>query len=378
MGRPSARGATIPERRVVPGPVVDVCAGPGGIDMGARILGLPGMTGVELDADAVATGRAAGFTRVHADMRELAPARHRGITGFIGTPPCPGFSPAGKHLGRNDMQTILDAITCYGSGCGGCEWTDLAERTQDFRSKLVVECARWVLTAPDLEWFLCEQVPAVEPIWEDLTAEAYAAGWEYVDVMKLSATDFGLPSKRVRTFVYGRRYDSPQVHPHDAGWNGKDLPRHTMASVLGFPPGVQVITRGDRKTSGGNAFSADGPSWCLTGSTRSWKLRFPDGTERELTAAEAGLLNGFPIDYPWQGSRTKQFLQSADVVNPVIAAVALGCATNTPWVEPVRAYLEQLYGPGTAPTKPVVTLPPMRRQHTDQTDLLAELAGAAA
>lgn len=36
------------------------------------------------------------------------------------------------------------------------------------------------------------------------------------------------------------------------------------------------------------------------------------------------------------------------MVNPVIAAVALGIATNTPWVAPVRAYLEQLYGTGPA------------------------------
>lgn len=342
MGSPVARGATVPAGRVVAGQgdVVDICAGPGGMDMGARILGLPALVGVELDADACATGRAAGFHRAQHDMRELAPARHRGVTGAVITPPCPGFSDSGLRLGRRDMQTIIDAITCYGAGCG-CEWTDLAERTHDPRSKLVVECARWVLTAPDLEWFLCEQVPAVEPIWEDITAEAYAAGWETVNVIRLNATDYGLPSKRDRTFVYGRRYRATRVTEHDAGWRGADLPRTTMAGVLGLAPGTRVWTRGDRKTSGGNAFCADGPSWCLTGSTRSWKIGAPDG--RELTASEAGLLNGFPRDYPWRGSRTKQFLQIADVVNPVIATIALGVATDTPWVGPVRAYLAALY-----------------------------------
>jgi DNA (cytosine-5)-methyltransferase 1 len=374
MASPKAKGAVIPDRRVVaePGRVVDICAGPGGMDMGSKILGLPPMVGVELDADAVATGKAAGFERVHCDMHALAPARHRGVHGVVITPPCPGFSKAGLGLGRKDMQTILDAVTCFGAGCG-CEWPDLAMRTLDARSKLVVEAARWVLTAPNLRWFLCEQVPEVMPVWEDISAEAYAAGWEYVNVVQLSAADYGLPSKRVRTFVYGRRYDSPRVSVWDAGVNGADLPRHTMASVLDLPAGTRVWTRGDRKTSGGNAFSVDGPSWCLTGSTRSWKVGAPDG--RELTASEAGLLNGFPADYPWQGSRTKQFLQIADVVNPVIAAVALGVATNTPWVEPVRRYLERLYPNPVAPCAPEP--PAAEVSPFDQLDLFAALGVAA-
>lgn len=337
-------GATIPARRVVAGPgeVVDICAGPGGMAMGGRILGLPPMVGVELDEDACATGRTAGFRRVQHDIRDLAPARHRGVRGGVFTPPCPTWSDSGLRSGRDDIQEVLDAVTCIGSGCG-CDWRELPHRVKDIRSALVIEAARWILTAPDLEWFVCEQVPAVEPIWEDITAEAYAAGWEWVDVCTLSATDYGLPSRRVRTFLYGRRYSPSQVSEHDAGWKGVNLPRHTMASVLDLPAGARVNTRGDRKTSGGNFFTADGPSWCLTGSSRSWKVATPDGRTRELTASEAGLLNGFPADYPWQGSRTKQFLQVADVVNPVIAAVVLGIATNTPWVEPVRDYLAMLY-----------------------------------
>lgn len=376
MAKPAIRGVTKPVGGRLAGPydgrVVDICAGPGGMDMGARILNLPPMIGVELDDDACATGRATGFERQQYDMRDLAPARHRGITGAVLTPPCPSFSSSGLRKGREDMQDVLDAITCIGMGCG-CDWKDLPHRMRDLRSALVVEAARWVLTAPNLKWFLCEQVPAVEPIWEDITAEAYAAGWQTVDVIRLKATDYGLPSNRERTFVYGRHYDTTRVSQHDAGWEGADLPKRTMAGALGLPKGTRVITRGDRKTSGGNAFSADKPSWCLTGSTRSWKVATPDGESRELTTAEAGLLNGFPLDYPWQGSRTKQFLQVADVVSPVVAAVVLGIATNTPWVEPVKAYLGQLYGPA----EPVVVpdLPPP----VEQLDLFAafDLAVAA-
>jgi DNA (cytosine-5)-methyltransferase 1 len=312
------------------------------MEVGAQILGLTNrIVGVDLDRDACATGRAAGFVRVQCDMRELAPARHRGVVGAIITPPCPSFSAAGLRHGLQDMQDVLDTFTCIGMRCG-CNWRDVPNQVRDPRSALVVEAARWVLTAPDLQWFIGEQVPAVEPIWEDLTAEAYAAGWEHVDVVRLSATDYGLPSRRERTFVYGRRYDHTRITVHDAVRDG-GLPQHTMASVLGLPASTQVVTRGARKTSGGNAFCADGPSWCLTGSSRSWQVCAPGRPERQLTAAEAGLLNGFPSSHPWQGSRTKQFLQIADVVNPVIAAVVLGVVTSTAWVAPVRSYLDHLY-----------------------------------
>jgi len=372
MASPKVKGAVIPERRVIAGAgdVVAIGAGPGGMNMGARILGLPyRIVGADLDVDACNTGRAAGFERVQCDMRELAPARHRGVQGAIITPPCPSFSKSGKRLGMLDYQDVLDAITCIGAGCT-CDWRQIPHRVRDPRSALVVEAARWALTAPDLLWFVCEQVPDVEYMWEDIAAEAYAAGWETVDVFRLSATDYGLPSKRERVFVVGRRYASSRVSEHDAGWKGADLPRHTMASVLGLPQGTRVVTRGDRKTSGGNAFLADGPSWCLTGSSRSWKLCSPGGDVRELTAGEAGLLNGFPVDFPWQGSRTKQFLQVADVVNPIVAAIVLGVATDTPWVEPVRAYMESLYGPGLP--RPAVESP-----KAAQIDLFADLELAA-
>ena len=73
-------------------------------------------------------------------------------------------------------------------------------------------------------------------------------------------------------------------------------------------------------------FSADGPSWCLTGRARSWER--DDGLR--LTPSEAGLLNGFRRDYPWHGSRTAQFQQAGDAVSPVMAAHVLAAALNVP------------------------------------------------
>ena len=47
--------------------------------------------------------------------------------------------------------------------------------------------------------------------------------------------------------------------------------RTSMARALGYPAGVRINTSGDRRTAGGNGFSADGPAVSMTGNgLRAW------------------------------------------------------------------------------------------------------------
>lgn len=344
---------------------VSLFAGAGGWDTGAEILGIAGVTGVDIDADACATARAAGHVRLLGDVRDHTPAD--GAVGLIVSPPCPTWSAAGRRSARGDLGRVLEAIDQLGVATRDTAWRAAYEQIADPRTALIIDAVRLALHTPDLEWVVAELTPAAEPVWQELAAELATDACAACHVLTVDAADVGAASRRRRTYLVATRHDYavPDGLPARAWWTcgrwqppavrtptAAPWPPTSMASALGWAPGQQVVTRGQRRTSGGNAFRADQPAWCLTEKARSWTPR--------LTPGEAGLLVGFPADYPWQGSRSRQFLQAADAVSPPVAAALLGIATGTPWQAPVRDYLDGLY--------------PHRRETIRQLELLEVVA----
>jgi site-specific DNA-cytosine methylase len=373
--------------------VVELFAGPGGWSEGiAVVLGVKiDAVGVDISPDACATARAAGHRRICADITTLDPEhialRYTGAV--IISPPCPTFSPAGKLSGLDaqNIAILCEAIGYVSEAAGtmtiadiGCEdlypdedecpmcaeygyhdgfrersgitWDEVraqAAGVTDPRIALMLEVVIWPLAlqaagAP-IRWMAMEQSSNLpDDILDDLAMEFYSSDWKYADREVREAADYGLPSRRKRVYMIASRWYGTTT---TATARIRPLPATSMAQALGWQPGERVNTRGTRpidpktgRAKGGNCFSADGPSWCLTGKSRTWK-RESDGLR--LTEAEAGLLVGFRRSYPWQGSRTSAFQQAADVVSPIMAAIVLSGMFGALGEALVRDYLAQLY-----------------------------------
>lgn len=102
---------------------VALFSGPGGSTLGLKWAGIEDVTGVEWDASAVATARAAGHTVIRADVTTLDPVEVAGDGSLLlqASPPCQSFSAAGKAGGAGDISLILQALDTLADAamCGG-------------------------------------------------------------------------------------------------------------------------------------------------------------------------------------------------------------------------------------------------------------------
>lgn len=201
----------------------DLFAGPGGWDEGARILGARtgrpnfhrGITGFEFEANAVATARAAGHRRVHADLSKVNPALFP-AKGLIASPPCQGFSPAGKGRGREDFGHLAHAIgqirrwIANGqSSANASGWSPeqaiawLETVIADPKSALILEPLRWLIRMPNLpRWLAFEQVKTCLPMWELMADVARDLGYS-VWTGLVHSEEYGVPQTRTRAVLLG-------------------------------------------------------------------------------------------------------------------------------------------------------------------------------
>lgn len=239
---------------------VDLFAGPGGWDVAAEALGLE-VVGVELDDDACATRRAAGFRTVVGDVGQLVPRDVIGRLGegVIASPPCPLFSTAGKQAGRPALPIIAGEVAAVLAGgdprrvlleVAALMAPDVDEsltlalpgvptpaeaEAQAIAAEalLLLEPARWV---HDLgaRWIACEQVPACLPVWAAYVEALTAAGWSaWCGV--LNAADYGVPQTRQRAILIASAEHEVGQPPPTHARDGAELPRWvSMAAALGW------------------------------------------------------------------------------------------------------------------------------------------------
>lgn len=303
--------------------LVDLFAGVGGLDLAARSLGVPAV-GVELDADACATRRAAGLATAEGDVTAFAPANFPSAKILVGGPPCQTLTIAGQGPGRRALQDVQrftrrmadreDVTAC------------LAE-LDDRRTGLVLEPLRWVLAAVDdgrpYESVVLEQVQTTLPVWEEVGNVLIAEGYSVAHGV-LNTEEFGVPQTRRRAVLIARRHGTAalpkpthQRYMKRSSAAAHDLalrPWVTMGEALKRNEPFIVISNygsaGDPTARGRR--TSDEPAAAVTGKFHRNRVFAIDGVEVDrLTRSEAGCLQSFPADYPWEGRDVSQQIGNA-------------------------------------------------------------------
>ena len=229
--------------------ILDLFAGPGGWSEGLRMLGVEDV-GIEWDAAACLTRRAAGHATIRADVSQYPTAPFLGrVDGLIASPPCTAFSLAGKGAGNAVIDELVAAIAAQ-------DWS--AMRDHPPTVWLPLEVGRWV-DALRPGWVACEQVPPALPLWEAylpwLRGLGYSA-WCGV----LNAADYGVPQTRQRAFLMASsvKVVGPPTPTHDRDPHpvlfGEPLRRWvSMADALGWGMTLRsspTVTAGGVATGG--------------------------------------------------------------------------------------------------------------------------------
>lgn len=313
-----------------PTEMMELFAGPGGLAAGAELEGVHGQ-GIEWDANAVATRRAAGLPTIHADVRAHGPADFPGARILAAGPPCQTYTVAGGGAGRAALPDVLDAVKKMGAR----ETVD-PRLLGDERTGLVLEPLRWTLEALDTghpyQAIVLEQVQQVQQVW-DAYAEVLRAEGYSVATGVLHTEQYGLPQTRRRAVLVARlgvpvSLPEPTHRPYKRGVPQCDgdptlKPWVSMGEALNRPEPFTVIsnygTGGDPKNRGKRTSSE--PAATVTGKISRFRIVDGAGNEQpRFTHAEAGQLQGFPADWPWSGSDIAQQVGNACPV-PLAAAL---------------------------------------------------------
>lgn len=337
--------------------------------------------GIEWDKDAAATAQAAGHKRLVGDVREYRKYFVLvGIAGLIASPPCQGFSVAGKGRSRADSLHLLASLELFAQSRESDPVVlealidDLAHDMTDERTLLVLEPLVWMLRYMPA-WAAFEQVPAVLPLWELIGAVLRQQGYS-VAVSLVSAEQYGVPQTRQRAILLAHRERDVRIPaPTHSKYYPRDpkrldegvLPWVSMAEALGWDPDGQRRMEHVRgaglieRHHGGKASKPryqDQPGFTVTSADQGGSIRhrFVDAVTGEWfnpEPSDVAALQSFPREYPWQGGKTSQRRQIGNAIPPRLAGAMLApLVAPQPGEDPARVVMDARENPGRTRPRP--------------------------
>lgn len=320
---------------------IDLFSGAGGLSIGLERAGFRPVLAVEMNKDACATYKLR-FPEV--DLRQapiqtvdLRPFRAR-IDLLAGGPPCQPFSSGGLRQAAGDIRDMIP---------------EFIRAVGEVRPKaFLMENVPGLITGSRATYFL-NAIRSFESL-------GYAVSWQVVN-----AADYGIPQKRKRLFVVGA-LDSVFEFPEPTHGSGRKNPYSVVSDWLDIctiqgNPNPSIITYaknpdlrpspydGHLFNGGGRALDPDAPSHTILASAGGNKTHFvdPNGLvpkyheylinggkpyrtkslegARRLTAMESAILQTFPSDMTFLGSKSSQYKQIGNAVPPKLAE-AIGFA----------------------------------------------------
>jgi DNA (cytosine-5)-methyltransferase 1 len=337
---------------------ISLFTGAGGMDVGFAKAGYDTIWANEILKDACATYNLnhTGVMRC-GDIRDYLDevAKLKDVDVVFGGPPCQGFSVAGKMDPNDERSKLLFSFF------------DVVERAMP-------------------QAFVLENVKALgqlskwQPVRDAMFQRAWDLGYEYVDLIILNATHYGVPQKRERMFLIGikdaktvqskggirhylKKYEklSPRVGEFFKQLGPAGSPKNSSICNAKITVAKDPIMRasaysGMMFNGAGRPIDANGYSNTLPASMGgnrtpiidenqvfhggdSWVEKYhktlmsgerPKAVEipqhlRRITVEEASMIQTFPSDYKFAGTQSMQYLQIGNAV-PCELAYAVGSA----------------------------------------------------
>lgn len=127
-----------------------------------------------------------------------------------------------------------------------------------------------------------------------------------------------------------------------AAWIGARFGNQEHSAVRAVDEPAATIRYGERMNA--NDWTFERPATTVVGSFNpdviaapGYRTSVADGSRQNapgsvrVSVEEAGVLQSFPRDYPWQGSRTKQYQQVGNAIPPLLAEAVLSAVLGVPF-----------------------------------------------